>query len=93
MRWTGHVACMGELRNAYKILVTKAERKIPLRKPRHRWQHNVKINLRNISVSKVTLLMDWMIEDSFSAKGTTLLFIAMSRLTLRPTRLLNGHWK
>jgi hypothetical protein len=25
MRWTEHVACMGEMRNAYKILVRKIE--------------------------------------------------------------------
>jgi hypothetical protein len=25
MRWRGHVACMGDVRNAYKILVTKPE--------------------------------------------------------------------
>jgi hypothetical protein len=25
MRWVGHVACMREMRNAYKILVQKSE--------------------------------------------------------------------
>jgi hypothetical protein len=25
MRWAGHVACVGEMRNAYKILVRKPE--------------------------------------------------------------------
>jgi hypothetical protein len=30
MRWTGHVACMGENRNAFKILVGKSEGKRPL---------------------------------------------------------------
>jgi hypothetical protein len=32
----GHAAHMGEMRNVYKILVGKPERKRPLRKPRHR---------------------------------------------------------
>jgi hypothetical protein len=27
MRWTGHVACMGEMRNAYRILVGEPEGK------------------------------------------------------------------
>jgi hypothetical protein len=27
MRWVGHVACMGEMRNAYEILVGKPEGK------------------------------------------------------------------
>jgi hypothetical protein len=30
MRWMGHVARMGEMRNAYKILVGKPKRKRPL---------------------------------------------------------------
>jgi hypothetical protein len=30
MRWVGHVAHMGEMRNAYKILVGKSEGKRPL---------------------------------------------------------------
>jgi hypothetical protein len=30
MRWLEHVAGLGERRNAYKILVGKLERKIPL---------------------------------------------------------------
>jgi hypothetical protein len=34
MRWAGHVARMGETRNAYKILVGKPEGKRPLGRPR-----------------------------------------------------------
>jgi hypothetical protein len=29
-RWTGHVAHMSEMRNAYKVLVGKLERKRPI---------------------------------------------------------------
>jgi hypothetical protein len=29
MRWAGHMACVGEMRNAYKILVRKPEGKRP----------------------------------------------------------------
>jgi hypothetical protein len=36
MRWTGHVARMGEKRNAYRLMVGKAEGKRPLGKPRRR---------------------------------------------------------
>jgi len=35
-RWTGHVACMGVRRDAYRILMGKPETKRPLGKPRHR---------------------------------------------------------
>jgi hypothetical protein len=34
MRWVGHVARMGEQRNAYRILVGKPEEKRPLGRPR-----------------------------------------------------------
>jgi hypothetical protein len=36
MRWAGHVARMGEKRNAYRTLVGKPERKRPLGRLRHR---------------------------------------------------------
>jgi len=36
MRWVRHVACMGEMRNVYKILVENPKGKRPLRRPRHR---------------------------------------------------------
>jgi hypothetical protein len=36
MRWAGHVARMGEKRNAYRILVGNPEGKRPLGRPRRR---------------------------------------------------------
>jgi hypothetical protein len=41
MRWTGHVTCMGEMRNAYNILVEKLKGKRPLRRPRCGWEDNI----------------------------------------------------
>jgi hypothetical protein len=38
MKWAGHVALMGEMRNSYSILVEICERKLPLRRPRRRWR-------------------------------------------------------
>jgi hypothetical protein len=46
MRRAGHVAGMGEKRNAYRILVGKPEGKTPLRRPRRRWVNNIKMDLR-----------------------------------------------
>jgi hypothetical protein len=48
MRWAGHVARMGETRNAYRILVRKLEGKRPLGRPRRRWVDNIKMDLREI---------------------------------------------
>jgi hypothetical protein len=55
MRWSGHVARIGEKRNSYRILVGKPERKRPLGRPRHRWLDNIKINFREIGWDG----MDW----------------------------------
>jgi hypothetical protein len=46
MRWTGHVARMGDKRNAYRILVEKPEGKRPLGKPRCRWVDNIIMDFR-----------------------------------------------
>jgi hypothetical protein len=39
MRWVGHVARMGEMRNAYKILVGKHEGTRLHERPRRRWPY------------------------------------------------------
>jgi hypothetical protein len=41
MRWTGHVARMGDRRNAYRIFVGKPEGRRPLGRPRCRWVDNI----------------------------------------------------
>jgi len=46
MRWTGHVARMGERRGAYRGLVGKPKGKLPPGRSRRRWQDNIKINLQ-----------------------------------------------
>jgi hypothetical protein len=41
---------MGEMRSAYKILVGKCEGKIPLGRPRRRWEDNIRMNFRVIAL-------------------------------------------
>jgi hypothetical protein len=55
VRWAGHIARMGTKSNAYIFLVGKADGKRPLRKPRHRRENNVKMDLREIALSRT----DW----------------------------------
>jgi hypothetical protein len=43
----GHVARMGEKRNACRILVGKPEGLRPLERPRHRWLGNIKMDFRD----------------------------------------------
>jgi hypothetical protein len=45
MRWVGHVARIGERRNAYRLLVGKLEGKRPLGRARRRWVDNIKMGL------------------------------------------------
>ncbi|KAJ4428371.1 hypothetical protein ANN_24390 [Periplaneta americana] len=48
LRWAGHVARMGESRNAYRVLVRRPEGKRPLGRPRRRWEDNIKMDLREV---------------------------------------------
>ncbi|KAJ4450377.1 hypothetical protein ANN_01798 [Periplaneta americana] len=48
LRWAGHVAGMGESRNAYRVLVGRPEGKRPLGSPRRRWEDNIKMDLREV---------------------------------------------
>jgi hypothetical protein len=48
MRWAGHVAGIGERRGAYRVLVGKPEGRSPLRRPRRRWEDNIKMDLREV---------------------------------------------
>jgi hypothetical protein len=45
MRWAGHVARMGEGRNAYRVLVGKPEGKRPVVRPRSRREGGMRMNL------------------------------------------------
>jgi hypothetical protein len=47
---------MGEARNSYKILVGKLAGKRPFRRPRHRWEDNIGMVLRETGLKG----MDWM---------------------------------
>ena len=39
---------MEQSRNAYRVLVEKPERKRSLGRPRHRWEDNIKMDLREV---------------------------------------------
>jgi hypothetical protein len=46
--WVGHVACMGEVRGAYRILVGRPEGRRPLGRPTRRWEDNVNMDLQEV---------------------------------------------
>jgi len=47
---------MGEGRGTYRVLVGKPEGKRPLGRPRHRWEDNIRMYLREVRFGCV----DWM---------------------------------
>jgi hypothetical protein len=53
MRWAGHMARMGEAWGAYNILVGRPEGRRQLGRPRHRWEDNIKMDLRKIGFGDV----------------------------------------
>jgi hypothetical protein len=57
MRWIGHVARIGEKRNAYRSLVGKSEEKRPPGRPRRTWLDNIRMDLAEIGLGWCAL--DW----------------------------------
>jgi hypothetical protein len=53
MRWAGHVAQVGKKRSVYRVLVGKLEGQTPPR----RWEHNIKVDLKQYDGKAWTGLM------------------------------------
>jgi hypothetical protein len=50
MRWEGYVACMGQGRGIYRVLVGRPEGKRQMGRPRHRWEDNINLDLRETGI-------------------------------------------
>jgi hypothetical protein len=61
MRWVGHVTCMREGRGVYRVLVGRPKGKRPLGRPRCRWEDNIKVDLRDITIDRATWI--WLAQD------------------------------
>ena len=48
LRWAGQVARMGERRDIHRDLVGKPDGKIPLGRPRRRWEDNIRMDLQEV---------------------------------------------
>jgi hypothetical protein len=53
MTLAGHVAQMGEKRNAFRVLVRKPDEKRPLGRPRCRWVDRIRMDLGEVGWSDV----------------------------------------
>jgi hypothetical protein len=63
-----------EKRNASRILVRKPEGKRPLGRPRHRWEDNIKIDLKKIAWG----IIDWIHLEQDRDKWRALANMAMN---------------
>jgi hypothetical protein len=55
MIWVGHVACVWERRDLYRVLVGKPQVRRPLGRPRHSWEDNIKMRIQEVRCGG----MDW----------------------------------
>ena len=51
LKWAGHVARMEEGRSVSKTLTGKPTGKRPLRRPRRRWEDNIRMDLEEIGIN------------------------------------------
>ena len=56
LRWAGHVARREEGRSAFKILTGKPTGKVPLGRPRRRWEENIRIEHKEIGINTRNLV-------------------------------------
>jgi hypothetical protein len=61
----GHVARMGEIRNAHETLIAKPEGKSPLGRPRRRQEDNIRMDLKRTWCDVV----DWIHLTQHGASG------------------------
>jgi hypothetical protein len=46
MRGAGHVERRGDMKGAYRVLVSRPEEKISLKRPRRRYEGNIKMDIQ-----------------------------------------------
>ena len=51
LRWAGHVARMEVGRSAFKMLTGTPTGKRPLGRPSHRWEDNIRMDLKEIGIN------------------------------------------
>ncbi|KAJ4443792.1 hypothetical protein ANN_05572 [Periplaneta americana] len=84
LRWAGHVARMGESRNAYRVLVGRPEGKRPLGGPRRRWEDNIKMDLREVGCDDrdwINLAQDKDRWRAYCAVSSTQKFLVQQHIT------------
>ena len=84
--WVGHVACMSEKRDVYRVLVGKHEGKRPLGCPRSRWEDNNKMDLQEVGCRG----MDWIELTQGRDRWRTLVSAVMNIRVIQNANLLTS---
>jgi len=74
MKCAGHVACTGEGKSVYRVLVGNLRGKRPLWRPRHRWEDNIKMDLQEVGCGG----MDWIELAQDSDRWRALVYAVMN---------------
>jgi len=75
MRWAEHVARMEERRGINMVLMGKPEGKGPLRRPRNRWEDDIKMDLQEVGCRT----MDWIEMAQNRGRWWALVSVVMNR--------------
>jgi hypothetical protein len=67
MRWARYVARMGDMRNAYRILIGKHEGKRPFERAKRRWYDNIRMNILYIGWEGVEWIHEVQVRDQWRA--------------------------
>ena len=73
LRWAGDVAHMQQTRNTYRVLAGRPEGKRSLRRPRRRWEDNIKMDLREMGFVAGVWIDDAQVRDQRQAYVTALM--------------------
>jgi hypothetical protein len=74
MKWAGHVARMGDSRDACRVMRGKPEERRPLGRPRCRWEDNIRMGLRELGWSG----MDWIDLAQYRKRWRALVNVVMN---------------
>ena len=65
---------MGGARSTYEVLVGRPERRIPLKRPRRRWEENIRMDLQEVGWG----CMDWIALSQDRRRGWALVNAVMN---------------
>ena len=78
LRWAGYVARMEEGGSAFKILAGKPTGQSQLWRPRHRWEDNIRMQLKEIGINTRNWVDSAQSRDYWSALVNTVLNLRFS---------------